>query len=928
MGACCGSRADEDADKKFEKGGAQDFSTGPVKQRHCTDIICLLLLIINLGAYFLVTFIYAKTGSVQKLWQPRDYAGNFCGVKQNWNNGPNFDSSASQTWMMNVTATTSVVMKQLMCSTYTANLLVYNSNPVLSNSADQNQYLCACCLMPCASCTSSGYNGGDLTSLSGVSSTINSRIADFTNMANVADLFSPAGANGDFFTNIWASATQYFVGVCAASCTLDSSLLTSASARTYTYKPAADDPLRVAWNAVLTSSNIPASFTLMMTTNFTFAAYPTSVCNYDARYCVPVPGLQPNNQGYGYCDFNLGSSVKNSLGSAASNAYSALGGNAIKTSGEQYFGQWVGDFVRTIDTYAVVAAVAFVTGLVFMIMLRFTVGFCVYIALLLGLALFIFVGAGCFIRSGQCANQSFSSSASSQLSAVTVATQSSVVNGQIYSESLSGDGSTYVGVQYKTISGRTCQAWGTSSPQAAARLYNSTNYPNSNLKSNFCRNPYKASDVNRAATIWCFTTDTDMVWEQCAPIGVIQPVCQNGYIVTSASMRSTLKIISYIIWACGGLYLLAVLCLMSQIRLAIALNKVAAMFVAHNPLILLIPIVQSLIALVWVGAWAASAAFLLSEVPDNYIPTSSFSTYAAAGGTDTSTGACTSMWPSGSVYKDEAGCDSQIYGQASCWKCSPPRYIFDVRFCYSLFSFFWNNEFFIAFAQMALAGSVGVWFFTPNEEKGRVGVIRQAIWNTFRYHLGTLAFGALLIAIVKTIQYIIYYFQKQAEAHRNRIVVCILKCTQCILWCFEKCLKFINKNAYIQTALLGTPFCTSAKNAFFLIVRNALRFGTVASLSWIIHFIGYCFITAGTSAAGYFILQAMHPDVSPVIPVVIYVFSSYMVAGLYMNVFGMAVDTSLQCVIAAEEMGCNDGSFVPGPLVGILAHQPSPGSAA
>ena len=38
------------------------------------------------------------------------------------------------------------------------------------------------------------------------------------------------------------------------------------------------------------------------------------------------------------------------------------------------------------------------------------------------------------------------------------------------------------------------------------------------------------------------------------------------------------------------------------------------------------------------------------------------------------------------------------------------------------------------------------------------------------------------------------------------------------------------RNAYIQIALMGTNFCTSAKKAFFLILRNAFRFGTVAIL--------------------------------------------------------------------------------------------------
>merc|ERR1711974_404544 len=65
-----------------------------------------------------------------------------------------------------------------------------------------------------------------------------------------------------------------------------------------------------------------------------------------------------------------------------------------------------------------------------------------------------------------------------------------------------------------------------------------------------------------------------------------------------------------------------------------------------------------------------------------------------------------------------------------------------------------------------------------------------------------------------------------------------------------------------------------------------------------------------TVILGYFVVKGMHPEVSPTIPLILYVMVSYMVGKLYMAVFGLAVDTSLQCVIATEEME-HDGSFVP-----------------
>merc|ERR1719213_819920 len=100
------------------------------------------------------------------------------------------------------------------------------------------------------------------------------------------------------------------------------------------------------------------------------------------------------------------------------------------------------------------------------------------------------------------------------------------------------------------------------------------------------------------------------------------------------------------------------------------------------------------------------------------------------------------------------------------------------------------------------------------------------------------------------------YFEQQAKAQKNKVMAIVLKVAQCCLWCLEKCIKFLNKNAYIQVALMGTNFCTSAKNAFFLILRNALRFAVIAMLSHIVHLIGMGMIIAGTAVSGYFILSA------------------------------------------------------------------------
>merc|ERR1712196_204328 len=168
-------------------------------------------------------------------------------------------------------------------------------------------------------------------------------------------------------------------------------------------------------------------------------------------------------------------------------------------------------------------------------------------------------------------------------------------------------------------------------------------------------------------------------------------------------------------------------------------------------------------------------------------------------------------------------------------------------------------------------------------------------------------------------RYALMYLERQFNASKNRVAAIVMRVVACLLWCLEKCIKFINKNAYIQIALLGKPFCASAKNATFLILRNMARFGWIALLGGIINFLGLAFVVVATAVVGYYILKAMHPDVAPVLPMAVYVVCGYLVGKLYMNVFHLAVATILQCYIAAEEMKLdNVDEFLPNKMKGMI----------
>lgn len=77
----------------------------------------------------------------------------------------------------------------------------------------------------------------------------------------------------------------------------------------------------------------------------------------------------------------------------------------------------------------------------------------------------------------------------------------------------------------------------------------------------------------------------------------------------------------------------------------------------------------------------------------------------------------------------------------------------------------------------------------------------NSFWRAIRYHLGSLAFGSLILAIVQFIKAMLEYLDQKAKASQNIIAEFLVKCLKCCFWCLEQFIKFLNKNAYIMVGL-------------------------------------------------------------------------------------------------------------------------------
>ncbi|XP_071443177.1 choline transporter-like protein 2 isoform X2 [Hetaerina americana] len=234
---------------------------------------------------------------------------------------------------------------------------------------------------------------------------------------------------------------------------------------------------------------------------------------------------------------------------------------------------------------------------------------------------------------------------------------------------------------------------------------------------------------------------------------------------------------------------------------------------------------------------------------------------------------------------------------------------------FNLFGTLWLLFFISALGEMVLAGVFGAWYWTWNKAKGLpFFALTESIWRAFRYHVGTLAFGSLLIAICRFIRIMLEYIHHKLKKRDNKFVQCLLCCLRCCFWCLEKFLRFLNRNAYVMCAVHGTNFCRSAKDAFNLLMRNIVRVVVIDKVTDFLLFLGKILIVAGMGVLSYYVFGHQSQELDNhlpelnyfFLPIIIIAAGTYFIATVFFGVYAMAVDTLFLCFLEDGER--NDGS--------------------
>ncbi|KAM5170368.1 choline transporter-like protein 2 isoform 2-T2 [Mantella aurantiaca] len=353
--------------------------------------------------------------------------------------------------------------------------------------------------------------------------------------------------------------------------------------------------------------------------------------------------------------------------------------------------------------------------------------------------------------------------------------------------------------------------------------------------------------------------------------------------------------------------ILLLIFLRKRIMIAIALIKEASRAVGYVMSSLVFPLFTFLMVCLCIAYWAITAVFLSTSNDAVYKIFNETQCDYAGKTCDPETFNTTNV----TRLCPDATCQFAFYGGETYYH----KYLIIFQI-YNAFMFLWLANFVIALGQVTLAGAFAsyYWAFKKPDDMPAFPIF-SSLGRALRYHTGSLAFGSLILAIVQLIRIMLEYLDHKLKGADNKCARFLLCCLKCCFWCLEKFIKFLNRNAYIMVAIYGTNFCTSARNAFFLLMRNIIRVAVLDKVTDFLLFLGKLLVVGCVGILAFFffthrirIVQDTAPTLNYYwVPILTVIIGSYLIAHGFFSVYGMCVDTLFLCF--CEDLERNDGSL-------------------
>ncbi|KAJ8334976.1 hypothetical protein SKAU_G00406150 [Synaphobranchus kaupii] len=379
-------------------------------------------------------------------------------------------------------------------------------------------------------------------------------------------------------------------------------------------------------------------------------------------------------------------------------------------------------------------------------------------------------------------------------------------------------------------------------------------------------------------------------------------------------IRDTWLAFLIILCVVEAILLLLLIFLRKRILIAIELIKESSKAVGYMMSALVYPLVTFVLLVVCVAYWGITALYLATSGEPLYRVVALNSTQADCSSVN-GTEPCNPLQFNSSSYQTSCPSVSCIFIKYNN-EGLVQRNIFNLQI-YNVLAFLWCVNFAIALGQCTLAGAFASYYWAFKKPSDiPMFPVTQSFMRCLRYHVGSLAFGALILTIVQFIRIVLEYLDHKFRAAQNGCTRFIMCCLKCCFWCLEKFIKFLNRNAYIMIAIYGRNFCVSAKDAFLLLLRNIVRVVVLDKVTDLLLFFGKLLVVGGVGVLAFFFFSGrirMPGDTFSAeqlnyywVPIITVVVGAYLIASGCFSVYSMCVDTLFLCFL--EDLERNDGT--------------------
>lgn len=374
------------------------------------------------------------------------------------------------------------------------------------------------------------------------------------------------------------------------------------------------------------------------------------------------------------------------------------------------------------------------------------------------------------------------------------------------------------------------------------------------------------------------------------------------------------------------LYFCAIVFMRDRIAIAVQVTKEASKSLLDMPMMLFFPIFPFVILCGYFVWWIYTALTIYSVTVKTVVANPTFPSYGGM-----------SMVPKGWPMVAINGTGLNGFTTTT-WDTSLQQAMV-VHF----FHLLWTTQFLIFWTFLVIAGACANWYFTPwnaegtskprGTDEGQLpdsAVLRSCL-RTTRYHMGSISFASLIIAIIQFIQACILYAERKAkEANMNETLRCIIfGCLMCFMKCVECCMKQINRNGLVFTAVYGKPFCPAACGAFVLAFANLGRVAWISMVGDFLMGIGKVLVAALTTGLCALILfngSYLAYISSPAFILTIIFILAWGIGSIFMVVYECAIDTVFMCFLIDEDNNKATGKYLAHPdllkLIDAVAASP------